>query len=72
MNAKAWAKLETLAAACAETLRDKNLQSLRIYRGDMWAVVGAHHDLRKAREKVRAVDAVDPVAASDHEPTTRV
>jgi hypothetical protein len=55
MNAKVWAKLEALAAACAETLRDKNKQSLRMYRGDMWAIVGAHHDIRKAREKAQGI-----------------
>lgn len=60
MNARAWRQLEKLDARCAEALRDPRRQSASIFRGDMWAIIGACHDVRKAREKARAAGAVDP------------
>jgi hypothetical protein len=60
VNAKSWAQLEKLAARCADALRNRHRQSADIWRGDMWAIVAAHHDIRKAREKARAKAAIDP------------
>lgn len=51
MNAKAWARLEKLAVKCADALRDPERQSETIWRGDMWAVIGACHDIGKARKR---------------------
>lgn len=58
VNAKSWRQLEKLAARCSDALRDKQRQSEHIFRGDMWAVIGACHDIRKAREKAPRKQAV--------------
>lgn len=50
MNKKAYARLEKLAEKCSETLKG-NRNYFEIWRGDMWAIIGAHHDIQKAREK---------------------
>jgi hypothetical protein len=49
VNARAWQKLETLAAKCAAALRDPARQSEHVWRGEMWAIIGAHHEIKKAR-----------------------
>ena len=51
MNARAWKRLEQLVERCAEALRNPAQQSIDVWRGDMWAVIGAHHDAKKLREK---------------------
>jgi hypothetical protein len=67
VNARSWSKLEKLATKCAEALRDPARQSESIFRGDMWAVISAHHEIRKARESLKKVtpshrmDSGDPV-----------
>lgn len=49
VNKKAYGKLNLLAATCAMLLKDRHRQSLTIWRGDMWAIIGAHHDISRAR-----------------------
>ena len=48
MNRVSQTKLAALEAKCADALRDKSQQSLQIWRGEMWAIVSAVHELRKA------------------------
>lgn len=49
MNKKAFARLEELAGKCDAALKDKARQSMDVWRGDMWAIIGAHHDIKKLR-----------------------
>ena len=49
VNKKAFARLEKLAEKCSETLKGKR-NYFEIWRGDMWAIIGAHHDIKKLRE----------------------
>lgn len=53
MNRKAFERLSKLAEKCAAALKDKSRQSEHIWRGDMWAIIGAHHDIQKQRTKGR-------------------
>jgi hypothetical protein len=71
MNAKNWTRLEKLAARCADALRDPHRQSEHIWRGDMWAIIGACHDIGKARAKRQAADAV-PKRINTGKTSTRV
>jgi hypothetical protein len=47
MNKRSRDKLLTLEARCREALRDGR-QSMDVWRGEMWAVIAAVHDLTKA------------------------
>lgn len=47
MNATSKRKLVKLERQCADALRDKSQQSVRIFRGEMWAILAAAHELRK-------------------------
>jgi hypothetical protein len=47
MNRVSRTKLERLVSKCEDALRHKERQSLDIFRGDMWAIVSAVHELRK-------------------------
>lgn len=51
MNRKAFERLSKLAEKCAAALKEPRRQSERIWRGDMWAVIAAHHDIQKQRDK---------------------
>jgi hypothetical protein len=47
MNKASKAKLESLVEKCEAALRDKSQQSIHVWRGEMWAIVSAVHELRK-------------------------
>jgi hypothetical protein len=47
MNRVSKSKLEKLVARCEDALRNKAQQSIYLWRGEMWAVVAAAHELRK-------------------------
>jgi hypothetical protein len=66
-------KLLKLEAQCEAALRDKARQSVTVWRGDMWAIVAAAHELRKRGllESPPAADAVDPHVGSTGKPSTR-
>ena len=74
MNRVNKAKLATLVQKCEAALRDKHQQSFNVFRGEMWAIVSAAHELRKrgVLESAQSADAVDPHASSTGKPTTRV
>lgn len=48
MNKQSKAKLLKLAAQCELSLKNRHRQSFDIYRGEMWAVIAAVHELRRA------------------------
>jgi hypothetical protein len=71
VNANSFAKLERLAAECADILRDKSKYSHRVFRGAMWAIISAHHDIKKVREKAQrkqAVASASAVSLPGHDP----
>lgn len=47
MNKATKAKMEKLVERCEHALRDKHQQSFSLWRGEMWAIVSAVHELRK-------------------------
>ena len=51
MNKKTEARLAKLTAECGEAVRDKSQQSMIIWRGDMWAIIGASYEIRRLRER---------------------
>ena len=60
MNRVHKAKLAGLVDKCEAALRDKHQQSFNIFRGEMWAILAAAHELRKrgALESAQSADAV--------------
>jgi hypothetical protein len=73
MNRVSKAKLVKLEEQCAAALRDKARQSVTVWRGEMWAIIAAAHELRKRGllELPPSADAVDPHVDSTGKPTTR-
>jgi hypothetical protein len=47
VNRASKAKLAGLVDKCETALRNKHQQSFYIFRGEMWAVIAAAHELRK-------------------------
>lgn len=74
MNAVSKRKLLKLEQQCRDALRDKSRRSVTVWRGEMWAIIAAAHELRKRGllELPPSADAVDPHAASTGKPSTRV
>lgn len=54
MNKRTAANLAKLRARCEAALRDKSQQSFYIFRGDMWAVIGACHEIERNQRKLEA------------------
>lgn len=54
MNANAFDKLKRLAGNCSRDIKDKRIKLMVISRGEMWAIIGACHDIEKARAKKKS------------------
>lgn len=50
MNKVSKAKLLKLADRCEEALKDKSRCSMDLWRGEMWAIIAAVHELRKLKK----------------------